>query len=106
MEAQGCRVMGEYDISHERDTPGPPDQPGISTQGPTCPKGMGGDGTVVLLAHPARLGGEVLLFRLRLFYYYVQKLRKSSNTSIRTPVLENVIAFTWDMVARGIRIPE
>ena len=46
---------------------------------------MGGDGAVVLLPHPARLGGEVLLFGLCLFYHYVQKLRKSSNISIRTP---------------------
>jgi len=39
-EAQGCRVMGGDDISHDRDTPGSPDQRGNHpiTQ---YPKGMG-----------------------------------------------------------------
>jgi len=42
-EAQGCRVMGGEVISHDRDTPGSPDQRGnhpISLGAP-YPKGMG-----------------------------------------------------------------
>jgi len=42
-EAQGCRVMGGEVISHDRDTPGSPDQRGNHpiSQGARYPKGMG-----------------------------------------------------------------
>jgi len=42
-KAQGCRMMGGKDISHDRETPGSPDQRGNHpiTWGAPYPKGMG-----------------------------------------------------------------